>query len=204
MDISEEEKEKRIEMAKRFEALFAFYFAQYADNERDWTAYIAEHYTEIAMLFVTATVTPAYIADHARRLAEDVTRVTDERVDKKALELVVDGAVISELLESQEVSIETLTWLSQDRAMLIAENESNTVGNYDELIVAIRSGMTKKTWNTMRDNKVRNTHKDVDGMIVDIFEPFDVGNSKMMFPRDDSLGASAEEIVNCRCHASYS
>lgn len=198
MDISEEEKEKRIEMAQRFEMLFAFYFMEYGsdDDDRDWVSYITEHYTEIAMLFVTATVTPAYIQDHAKRLAEEVTRVTNDRVSQADIAVIENG---------DDVPDDIVFWISRDRATLIAENESNTVGNYDEMIVAIRSGMTTKTWNTMRDNKVRHTHREVDGVTVGILEPFKVGNSLLMFPGDaETYGADLDEIANCRCHATYS
>lgn len=197
MDIPEEEKEKRIEMAKRFELLFAFYFMAYGDenDDRDWVSYIAEHYTEIAMMFVTATVTPAYIQDHARRLAKEVTRVTNDRVSQADIAVIEDG---------DDVPDDIVFWISRDRATLIAENESNTVGNYDEMVVAIRSGMTTKTWNTMEDSRVRKTHREVQGVTVGIFEPFTVGNSLLMFPGDDSLGADLEELANCRCHVTYS
>lgn len=197
MDISEEEKEKRIEMAQRFEMLFAYYFMQYGENDdRDWTEYIAEHYTEIAMLFISATVTPAYIEDHARRLAEEVTRVTNERVSEADIAVIEDG---------DEIPDDIVFWISRDRATLIAENESNTVGNYDEMISAIHSGMTRKTWNTMRDRKVRHTHREVDGVTIDIFEPFKVGNSLLMFPGDaETYEADLNEIANCRCHVTYS
>lgn len=181
MDIPEEEKQKRIEMAQRFEALFYSYFSGYADSDdTDWQQVLQDNYIQIAMLFVTATVTTAYIEDHARRLAEEVTRVTNDHAEEDEF------------------------WLSDDRAMLIAENESNTVGNYDELITALRSGYTMKTWNTMRDARVRQTHKEVDALTIPIEEAFQVGASELMFPGDDSLGADVSELANCRCHVSYS
>ena len=184
MDISEEEKRKRIEMAERFEELFREYFIAYADesNNDDWQTILQERFADIAMLFVTAVATTAFIAEHARRLAEDVTRVTEEHADK-----------------------EDDYWLSNDRAMLIAENESNTVGNYDELLVAVKSGCTMKRWDSMKDARVRQSHKEVDGITIPIDELFVVGKSasQMLFPRDDSFGAEADELVNCRCHATY-
>lgn len=37
----------------------------------------------------------------------------------------------------------------------------------------------------------------------DVVDIFLVGTSMMMFPKDDSLGASAKEIINCRCSVKY-
>ena len=61
--------------------------------------------------------------------------------------------------------------------------------------------------------KVRKNNEDfIDSQIIykdddtkiGIFERFNVGNMQMMFPRDVSLGAGPEEIVNCRCSLRYS
>ena len=51
--------------------------------------------------------------------------------------------------------------------------------------------------------RVRADHADVDGQVVDISRPFRVGKYMMMYPKDDSLGAGLEEIVNCRCSVEY-
>lgn len=94
--------------------------------------------------------------------------------------------------------------LSNDRAMLIGENESNSAFNSKELEDAIKNGYTQKTWRTMRDKRVRHTHEMVDGETIGIYDAFEVGDTLMLFPRDDSLGAGQEEIANCRCVVEYS
>jgi hypothetical protein len=60
-----------------------------------------------------------------------------------------------------------------------------------------------KTWQTMGDNRVRASHRAVNGQTVPIDQPFQVGTSMLMYPADSSLGADAKEIVNCRCSARY-
>ena len=92
---------------------------------------------------------------------------------------------------------------SDPRATLIGENESHTIWNGKEYSDAVEDGMTMKVWHTMRDKRVRGTHRAVEGDMVPIDQPFRVGDSLLMYPRDYSLGASADEIVNCRCWASY-
>lgn len=94
-------------------------------------------------------------------------------------------------------------FFSEDRATLIAENEANSIWNDSEYQDAVMSGKRSKTWIAIIDKVTRDTHKDVNGTTVPIGEPFEVGDSLLQFPRDTSLGAGPEEIVNCRCSVIY-
>lgn len=88
---------------------------------------------------------------------------------------------------------------SQSHSIAVTRTEVNTVGNLAALDAAYRSGLRFKEWETFGDGKVRPSHRAVNGVRIPIDEPFTVGGSKLMFPGDTSLGADAEEIVNCRC-----
>ena len=93
---------------------------------------------------------------------------------------------------------------SLDHSILISEDESCAVTNYYDQLQAIAEGMRYKTWITMQDDKVRHTHRVLNGKTIGIYQPFQVGNYQMMFPVDRSLGASQKEIANCRCFLQYS
>lgn len=80
-----------------------------------------------------------------------------------------------------------------------ARTETNALGSLAQLDAFSQLGYNAKQWVTMQDAKVRQTHKEANGQTVLLEEPFIIGNSFMMFPQDSSLGAGAEEIVNCRC-----
>jgi len=56
-----------------------------------------------------------------------------------------------------------------------------------------------KEWSSTLDGRTRDEHGTADGQPRKVTEPFDVGGEKMMFPGDSSLGASAYNLVNCRC-----
>ena len=116
----------------------------------------------------------------------------------RAEELAAD--VVDSTMRNQDDAY----FFSEDRATLIAENEANSIWNDSEYQDAILTGKTRKTWNAIMDRRTRDTHRDINGASVPIEEPFLVGDSMMMYPRDESMGASAEEIVNCRCWATYS
>lgn len=94
-------------------------------------------------------------------------------------------------------------YTSQERAVQIALNESNSVFNYEDEQSAIREGKTLKTWLTMLDERVRETHAEVENVTVGINEFFYVGGYPMMRPMDDKHGAPAEEIIGCRCVCRY-
>lgn len=95
---------------------------------------------------------------------------------------------------------------SEDRAAFMAETESQICYNASDFFgeYEVPDGATHKTWVTMADNKVRDSHAEIDGETIPIDEPFLVGGSEMMFPCDESMGAGAEEIVNCRCVLEFS
>ena len=114
--------------------------------------------------------------------------------------------VINEVVDTTEKHAEetdTDYWLSQDRAMLIAENEANAFENYVDYREARESGKTKKVWLTELDDKVRPTHEIAEGQTVDIDGLFLVGDSLMRFPMDTEYDADPSETVNCRCVCKY-
>lgn len=57
-----------------------------------------------------------------------------------------------------------------------------------------------KRWVSQRDEKVREAHDEADGQEVPVDEPFTVGGELLMYPGDTSLGATAKNIINCRCY----
>ena len=93
-------------------------------------------------------------------------------------------------------------WFDKARAEAIANNESNWFYNHEEFFEA-KSKYSKKIWHTALDEKVRLTHIALEGVEIGISEHFQVGAYLMDYPLDDSYGAGAEEIVNCRCTVEY-
>ena len=76
---------------------------------------------------------------------------------------------------------------------------SYNMGLYDS---ALNDTSIKKTWVTMGDNKVRETHKILRGDNVQISEPFIVNGVPIRFPRDPIAPPSL--TINCRCFLSFS
>ena len=143
---------------------------------------------------------------------------TDEQLDKYIAETVKNtyqSTVDNLALYPNDVSeydIEkddtTNYWVSDDRAMFIAENESNTLFNSKDYKEAKEKNYTHKIWMAYPDNRVRPTHVDANGLKVPIGSYFEVGEAQMLYPRDVtsefSTGAEhPEETINCRCVCIY-
>lgn len=186
MQISEEQKRRRIELAKELEIVIAgmlmsfFYDEQYETSNFDEIyARTIREYLEVVAAFV---VLDEYLRDHAELLIADAIATMERHREK-----------------------EDFPWFfSEDRAMAISENDSNTVIGHDELEEAIAEGMRYKTWNTIMDGKERDSHAEVNGVTIPINEPFELPGGMLMMPGDDSMGASDDELANCRCACSYS
>ena len=190
MQISEEEKEKRVRLANLLLADVLFLFALSKRNQ--------DHH------YLSETFQKRYLSS--------VKKVTEldqkmQRYIRKVCDSIVDTTLKGQkgglLADSKANQLRDPYAVSMDRATNVVENEANTILNGDEYNAAVKNGCTKKRWKSYKDERVRADHADVDGQVIDINRPFHVGEYMMMYPKDDSLGAGLEEIVNCRCSVEY-
>lgn len=56
-----------------------------------------------------------------------------------------------------------------------------------------------KEWCISGLGNTRDSHLVMDGVTVDMDEPFQLEGGLMMYPHDTSMGADASEIINCAC-----
>lgn len=89
-----------------------------------------------------------------------------------------------------------------DRAKSLAENEANSIHNTLAFQKAVAKGCQYKIWRTMRDERVRHTHSEVDNIRIGINDKFVVGDCLMRYPHDTENG-TADQINNCRCTIDY-
>lgn len=146
-------------------------------------------------------IADTYILAHADDYVDGVRENTTDAIKRlsRAEQRPSQGS------DDDEVdSLIALRWyLSEDRAILNGEDQANYILDHTELVEALENGYTKKGWLSMRDRRVRDTHREVDGTVLPIEEPFEVGGYLMMTPKDDSMGAPDEEIANCRCSLEF-
>lgn len=191
MEISEEEKEKRLSLAKDLKAAILLFFGAVAIGSTLAQAELALRVQSIARQYSKKNI--AYLNDYTNRWAEKFQSTT-QRHKNDTSNVTVEGITIP----NGEY------WTSELRATLAAEDIANAIANYDELVTAFENGKKYKTWVAHKDRRTRDTHKTADNQKKLLWEPFDIGGFDMMIPLDDSLGAPNEEIVNCRCVLTYS
>ena len=109
------------------------------------------------------------------------------------------GAILGRKLTGRVTGISTLeTQASAEAAkateaqILIGEPPSVTGGTLRETAVT-------KEWVTVGDERVRLAHMSADSQEQTLNKAFDVGGQSLRWPGDTSLGASAANVINCRC-----
>lgn len=92
------------------------------------------------------------------------------------------------------------------RAERLVRSSYNTASNNAALAAIEEAGFTKKKWLDSRDARVRRPtpgnpfdHRAANEQIVPINAPFIVSGEELFYPGDRSRGASAGNIINCRC-----
>jgi uncharacterized protein with gpF-like domain len=136
-----------------------------------------------------------------REAAKKIANISQSQVDfirDRVMAGVRDGHSAEKIARNLAESIPEI---SRNRAATIARTETHNaaMAAIDESLKYKRIVVKTKTWWSVRDKKVRASHQAVHGTTVPYAEPFNVGGSPMMRPGDDSLGAGADEIINCRC-----
>ncbi len=63
--------------------------------------------------------------------------------------------------------------------------------------------IVEKIWMDRMDERVRPHHIDARGQRVRFDDPYIVMGERLMFPGDRSLGASAVNVINCRCSSLF-
>lgn len=182
MRISEEEKETRRQAARDFrEYLLTLFLLLGIQSEYlavNWNVIESEMRTEFERAALRYASNTQMLRDYIADKASDFVRITRENIDKGEY------------------------WVSDERATMEAVNEANEVFGIDDYETAIESGMRFKEWVTERDNRVRKSHKAVDGKKIPIEEYFVLEKGLMLYPGD--YENCPEETPNCRCTVRYS
>lgn len=190
MLISDKEKQERIAFSEQMEEVVLYILAliettiESGETKREYIQ--TQFYDKYLDVIASYMLIDTYIKQYALGVTKQIIYATFER------------------FSAEDKSITDDYYLSNDRAMFISECEANSILNYRQYSKAVKAGKTKKKWIDVGDKKERKTHLEVGGTILPIDEPFSVGDSLLQFPTDTSLGASADEIVNCRCSIQYS
>ena len=180
MELPQSEKDKRVSLGNLFfDAFFYVFLLMKAevklDGEIDRDFYIRTLDGRIRDVLESKEL--PYDEEYIPRLTEDVVDATTRHLDDPY-------------------------YFSKDRALLVAQNEANTVMNSVDFTNAKSSGKKYKRWITEKDSRVRLSHEEVDETKIPIDDYFHVGNDDLKFPHD-YMNGSPENLINCRCTCIY-
>ncbi|HDR7203966.1 TPA: hypothetical protein QCW56_002519 [Bacillus cereus] len=144
-----------------------------------------------------------WLANRAYKSAELIQGTTDEAVIMTLWDVAAEGNyTIQKFSDALQESFE----FSDTRATTIARTEVINASRAGQFHSDDQSGMViGKEWRSARQpDRTRPGHYDANGQIQPFDKPFEVANGqgsleKLMFPGDDSQGATASNLICCRC-----
>lgn len=182
MNLTEEEKSKRIQMAEELEENFivtmTLLFTMAQANKIDYE-------------FIRKQIEDSYL-ETLRKYAS-----VDRHLETYVKSFSYD------VIDSTKKHKNEPYYYSLDRARFMAENEVNTAINHARYIEAVNGGKTMKRWESIIDEATRKDHREINGKYISIGQAFHVGDSWMLFPKDMSMNPNPNQIVNCRCTVIY-
>lgn len=153
---------------------------------------------------VTNPLVTAWLSERTQRFAQQVNETTWERL-KTSLGQGIDGGESIDQLSDRVRGV--FSEASERRARTIARTETISASNAGSLEGARQSGVVKgKRWLSALDSRTRNeefSHVTPHGQTRGLDEPFEVSGERLQFPGDSSLGASAGNVINCRCTVTW-
>jgi hypothetical protein len=139
-----------------------------------------------------AEIVPYFIRESFKDKVKGAIRASDAPVD--FVDTLVEEATSRGLQQTQRPA-------AAEHWRTFAEQFNRTWStaayNADAFAALQQAGFTHKRWVTRHDDRVRTTHREVDGWAVGMQAAFIVGGAPMMYP-GDPMGPP-QETINCRC-----
>lgn len=142
------------------------------------------------------------LSNRSLRSAELIQDATDQQVIMSLWDVVADGKYS---IEKATKVLQEDNNFSKARARVIARTEMLGAARTGQNDSDRQSGLViGKIWRSAVQDRTRPGHKKADGQVVAFDKPFKVQNGKgeteeLMYPGDSSLGASASNVIQCRC-----
>jgi len=157
-------------------------------------------------------VTPIIQAGYIIQTTEDI--VTQAVAATIAQQLLTGQSMTNEQIAAA-AAVE-ITRKNAARAPMIAQTETQRAAEGTKFIEAntlIQTGAevngitvsdaTEKEWNAVLDSQTRTAHVKADGQRRSVNEPYLVKDQLLNYPGDTSLGATLDNVINCRCGSQF-
>ena len=181
MDISKDRKDKLKEDAYELFDLFMLFFYWFEEAEENGventTYFLPRFQNEMQEVISSITDVDDYFISYIAIMALGIFSVTQAHKGEKY-------------------------YLSEDRAVNLALNESLSINNHIDLVNAKRDGYKFKVWKSQIDERTREEHLLMDGTKIPIDSYFEFSDSRGLFPHD-TVNLSENQTCNCRCWLEY-
>lgn len=131
-------------------------------------------------------------------IVSDAAKRHSARVMQRIRQMDAEGATIKQIQDAIRKEIgQRSSWRQQlARYLTTAVTEGAKEAAYEQA-----GNLVRKTWHTREDEKVRHSHRRLNGRSVGGTKRFRVGKYWMKRPLDPTGGI--EETINCRCFLTY-
>ena len=143
-------------------------------------------------------------ATNQKNINKSITEATDLRDDAdkpfpRRDQAVFAGVGTLRKLRGRQQSIAITE--TQNAAETAKATEAEVLAGHRPSIVAASAAPANvtKEWVTVGDQNVRDSHVLADSQTRDVSKPFSVEGQLLRYPGDTSLGATAANVINCRC-----
>lgn len=143
-----------------------------------------------------------WLQERSYREAQLIQGVTDEYVIQVLWDSIYDGDYT---VKEMAAELKRGFGFSDHRAETIARTEVIGAARSGQYHSDIQSGIViGKKWRSALQERTREGHREADGQIVPIDEPFLVANKngkmeQLLFPSDTTYNPSADNVIQCRC-----
>ncbi len=162
--------------------------------------------TVISDLIIENDAFNKWVEKYGLAKSTELNQTTKKELLKKLRKTLAEGTTESMgnlKKQLQESAREVFEELSNTRAYLIARTETGSSVNVGQLATYQATGIERKEWIATLDDRTRESHLQMDGIIADIDATFEVENytdggvDNMLYPLDPN--GSAGNVCNCRC-----
>ncbi len=161
-------------------------------------------YSDIEVKFeldlFTRTILEWLASEGAKRVV-GILEVTRAQIKRELMIGVAAGESVYTLSKRLEGMYSAF---SNVRAERVARTETVSASNLGSQTAALATNLPlEKEWIATLDDRTRDAHADAHGQRRSIKEPYIVMGQKLMYPGDAENGATADNVVMCRCSESY-
>lgn len=183
----------------------------FKDQAELWFKVIAPVGVDLTQNWYENQFAQQWFQDYEIQFAQPIGETTNKEIQMLLLQAEEEGWSVDTAMNrlglmfdqwmTGDLTPDDFSWFSERmpayRREAIIRTESIKAANASSNAIFADWGVQQREWISENSPRTRPTHRQANGQVVGINEPFQVGNSALMFPGDPT--GPPEEIINCRC-----